>query len=398
MTVWRPADDALLSRLKDERLFDRLWAFESGGAPPLPSRAAALLEASRVARGHGSEDLATLGAALRPRVLRGAPPAFLHHLAVYEERLSEALLADPARWVERRTTALAAWLALVEQGDYLRGIGRAQLPDGGEEVALGVWRRSLSVLAAAAREDARALGLRGRWALRGLAHIGRACEAAGCTATLRGEVEQVAERLRSEAIEEALAVASDAIADATARGVAEQRGPEISAQLAAIWRWSDLDEHAERFAVNAMTPMAWNVYQREPAYDNLRAIVTPLEPLVESMARRLADDPTRVAYAAPVAQMFVFRAEMATHLNIQQTHAERAVAICPSHRNGRLILARCLAHEVRGRLDRGFGVAMDKDELKKKIERARELYPRTKGLDELERRVDALGWWKGWGQ
>ena len=97
-------------------------------------------------------------------------------------------------------------------------------------------------------------------------------------------------------------------------------------------------------------------------------------------------------------RMFVFRAEMATHLNIRTTHAERAVAICPTHRNGRLILARSLAHEVRDRLDRGFGAAMDKDELKKKLERARELHPSTQGLDELESRVDALGWWKGWGQ
>lgn len=400
MTAWRPEDDALVARLNDERLIARLWAVESGGAEPLPPRAAGMLGAlrERAPEAVASGDLAALGAALRPRPLRDAPPAFLHHLAAYEERLAEALRAEPARWVERRTTALAAWLALVDEGDYLARIGRAQVPDGGAEVALGVWRRPLRELAEAARQDARGLGVRGQWAMRGLAHVDQACEAAGCSATLRREVEVVAQRLRTEVVEAALAVVSDAIAEATGRGTAEQRGPELAAELAAIWRWSDLDEHVERFAVDELTPMAWNVYQRETGYDHLRAIVTPLEPLVESLARRVQSDPTRIAYAAPVAQMFVFRAEMATRLDIQTTHAERAVAICPTHRNGRLILARCLAHEVRGRLDHGFGASMDKDELKKKLERARALHPRTKGLDELERRVDELGWWKGWGR
>ena len=397
MTAWRPADDALLARLEDERLLERLWTFESGGAPALPPRASGMLGAFRAWREGVPDDLAALGAALRPRPLRDAPPAFLHHLAVYEERLADALRGDPSRWVDRRTAALAAWLALAQEGDYLRRIGEVQFPEGGEDVARSVWRRPLRVLGEAARRDAPSLGTRGQWAMRGLAHVGQACEAAGCAAGLRAEVEAAAERLRTEAVEAALAPVSDAIADATARGVAEQEGPKIAHELASIWRWTDLDEHVERFAVDELTPMAWNVYQREPGYDNLRAIVTPLEPLVDSLAERLARDPMRIAYAAPVAQIYVFRAEMATLLGAQRSHAERAVAICPTHRNGRLILARTLAYEVRGSLDRGMLATMDKDALKKKIERARELYPRTKGLDELERRVDELGWWKRWG-
>jgi hypothetical protein len=95
--------------------------------------------------------------------------------------------------------------------------------------------------------------------------------------------------------------------------------------------------------------------------------------------------------------MFVFRSEMATVAADQRQHAERAVRLCPTHRNGRLILARTLAREVQAGLDRGFVAALERAELKAKLERARELYPRTKGLDELQARVDKLAWWeRGW--
>ena len=106
--------------------------------------------------------------------------------------------------------------------------------------------------------------MRGQWALRGLAHVSGACEAAGCSTTLRREVEATADRMRTEAVEAALAVVADAIADATGRGVAEQEGPKVAHKLAAIWRWTDLDEHVERFAVDELTP---DGVERLPARD-----------------------------------------------------------------------------------------------------------------------------------
>lgn len=399
-SAWRSEDEALLRRLEDERLVERLWAFESDGAAPLHPRAAGLIEGLRATdagrRAITEVDVGAVARLIRPEPRSRLTPAMLHLLAVYEERLASACEGEPARWIAARNGALAAWLALVEQGEHLRRLGQAQWPQGGAEVALELWRRPLAELGAVARAEARSLGERGKWAMRALSRIAEACRVAGCTVELSRRVQTEADRRRTEAVEAALSVVGDAIADVTARGVAEQQGPKLAERLVAIWNWSDWDEHVERFAIDELTPMAWGVYQREPAYANLRAMIEPLEPLVDNLAQRVARDPTRMAYAAPVAQMFVFRSEMATTADEQREHAERAVRICPTHRNGRLILARRLAREVQASLEQGFVAAFESVELKAKLERARELYPRTKGLDELEERVNELGWWERW--
>src|SRR5688500_18741062 len=41
--VWRAQDDALLARLEDESVLERLWSYAAPGAPPLPGRAAGLV-------------------------------------------------------------------------------------------------------------------------------------------------------------------------------------------------------------------------------------------------------------------------------------------------------------------------------------------------------------------
>jgi hypothetical protein len=202
-----------------------------------------------------------------------------------------------------------------------------------------------------------------------------------------------AERERARAIDEALAPIGVALTEAMALGRAEHMGPELMRRVAAVWHWADCDEHVERYAVEQVTPIAWNLYQEEGGWHQLRQLLAPLEPLVDQLAVRIQRDPSRIAYAAPCAQMFVFRAELAASGEEQRRLAETAVAVCPSHSNGRLVLAGILCHEVRACLDRGFVLAAQRGELRATVERAAELYPASKSVDELRQRIEALQGW-----
>jgi hypothetical protein len=388
--VWCAEDDALLARIQDERLLHELWQVDGRGAEALHPRAAGLISAlSDQAQSRELDQLATIA---HEAPVEGMSPPLLHMLAIYQERVSDAVTRDGPRWIAAVLRSMVAWLALVDEARYLTSLGQAQYPDGGAAVALDVWRRPLNALGAMARGDARSLGERGQWAIRALSRMNEA--ARDRNTVLRQEVEKTAERLRTEAVEEALAVVADAIHEATARGAVERDGPTIAAQLARIWAWSDWDEHVERFCVDELMAIAWNVYQAEQGYAGLRALLRPVEPMIDSLARRLERDNSRIAYAAGVAQMMVFRSEMALSAPTRLSWAEEAVRICPTHRNGRLILARTLAAEVRDRLDTPFATQLDRKHMMRQVERARELYPRTGGLDDLQRRLEELPWWR----
>ncbi|MCA9624074.1 MAG: hypothetical protein KC731_33855, partial [Myxococcales bacterium] len=321
------------------------------------------------------------------------PPATLHALAIYEGRLRVQLVGEQAR--QAAVHGLAAWIALAEEQAYLGAIGAAQLRAEGEDLGIADWgwQDALARLRADAEAGARETTPAAATALAALASVGEACAIAGCGQVRRARVEREAERARAQAIDTALAGVQAALDEAVAQGRARLEGPSLSLRLTNIWRWSGLDEHVERAAVEQITPIAWTIYQEERGHDGLRALLAPLQPLVEHFGERVAGDESLLAYRAAAAQMFVFRSEMAEDLDKQLALAERAVAICPSHRNGRLVLAQALARQVRLSLERGFVAALDHSALAAKLERARELYPRTRGLDELEERVKKLRWW-----
>lgn len=405
--MWRAEDQALLERLEDEEVLDALWRSEAPGAPPLHPRAAGLVQVLR-ARAGGPEAIAAihggdsgpLVAMVRPSTMIGVPGPLLHHIAVYNARLAEAPALSPERIESARLCSLAAWIALAEERTYLERLARAVLGDDGE-VSRAVDSAALApldALGADARAGARELDDQARLALRTLAHVADACRISGCAATVRKRFETRAEQLRARAIEVALAPISEAISDATARGQAEREGADLMDRVAHVWRWSDGDEHVERFAVDVVTPIAWNIYHEPNSDGAMRRLIAPLEPLVDRLAWRIEADGSRIAYAAPCAQMYVFRSEIGATAEARQRWVERGLAICPSHRNGRLILASLIVHEVRDRLDRSvmFMQGSDFHDLETKLARAEELYPRTKGLDDLKARVAearARSWW-----
>jgi hypothetical protein len=405
--MWRPEDQALLERLEDEETIGALWRIDAPGAAPLHPRAAGMVQVVRALDG-GAEAVAALRdgnpqpllAMVRPAAMAGLPAALLHHLAVYNERLAMAPGVEPEAAERARLSSLAAWIALAEERRYLRALANA-LVDDAEEADRALADAAMEPIEEVGREalsGARELSTGAQRALRTLARVSDACRRSGCSATVGRRFERRAERLRARAIEAALAPIQEALSDATARGCAEQEGGALMARVAAVWRWADGDEHVERFAIDAVTPIAWNVYHEDNADAALRRLVGPLDPLVDRLAWRIEADATRIAYAAPCAQMYVFRSEISTSAEDRKRWAERSLELCPTHRNGRLILASLLVHEVRDRLDRSamFMQGSDFAELEAQLARARDLYPRARGLTDLEERVARArekSWW-----
>ena len=394
---------------------EQLWRAEAGmGAATLHPRASGLVRMLRnlpggeaaVARAvdglrAGACDVSPLRALTRPTSLRGLDGKLLHHLAVFHRRVADAIGPRSAEAaVVLLGRSMAAWFALGEEGSYLRQLTRAVLGASAtdeacdsavEEAVLA----PMTELGQRAQRGAPSLSAASLTALRALAQVPQAGRLASCKVATQKRMERYADKQRSQAIERALAPITVAMSEATANSTIERAAPRLMARVAAVWRWADRDEHVERYAVDQVTPVAWNIYAEDTDYHRVRALIEPLSPLVDHLAYRIQDDPSRIAYAAPCAQMFVFRSEAATTTAEQRRLAERAVALCPSHRNGRLILANLLCNEVSDRIDRGLLLPADRKRLLALVDRAETLYPRTRGLDELRVRLESSSWWGG---
>ncbi len=413
--VWRADDEALLGRIEDELLMEQLWRAEAGaGTVALHPRASGLVRMLRTLPGGeaavaaavdglraGACDVSQLRALTRPSSLRGLEGRLLHHLAVFHRRVADAIGPRSAEAaVVLLGRSMAAWFALGAERSYLRRLSRAVLGDSAsddvcESAAEEAVLAPMTELGKRAQQGAPSLSRASLTALRALAQVPQAGRLASCKVATQKRLERYADKQRSLAIERALTPISNAISEATANGSIEQAAPRLMARVAAVWRWADRDEHVERYAVDQVTPVAWNIYADDTDYHRVRALIAPLSPLVDHLAYRIQDDPSRIAYAAPCAQMFVFRSEAATTSAEQRRLAERAVALCPSHRNGRLILATLLCNEVRDRVDRGLLLPVDRKRLLALVDRAEALYPRTSGLDELRVRLESSHWWGG---
>ena len=404
--MWKREDQFLLERLEDEQILEELWRIEARGSAPLHPRAAGLIHELR-ATDEGSDAIARatsgewapLLEAVHPSAMRGRAGTLLHHLAVYNARVADSS-HDATEQERARLCSLAAWIALADEGSYLRKLVSAVLDD--EDVQDAIAQAALvplDELGERATAGARERDEPSRRALSALGHVSDACRMSGCAATVESRFERHAARLRARAIDVALAPIREAVSDATARGQAEREGAALMQRVADVWHWAGGDEHIERFAVDTVTPIAWNVYHEEHSDRALRQLIAPLEPLVDRLGWRIEADGSRIAYAASCAQMFVFRSEVSTSAIVRRRWAERSLQICPSHRNGRLILASLLVHEVRDHLDRSplFLMGAKMTELEAQLSRAEELYPRTRGLDDLKQRLaDAKekSWWR----
>jgi hypothetical protein len=109
---------------------------------------------------------------------------------------------------------------------------------------------------------------------------------------------------------------------------------------------------------------------------------------VDSLARRIRADPSRIAYAGPCAQMFVFRSEVERNADRQWELAERSLEVCPTHRNGRLVVSNLLVDRALHLLEPTHALTRQRCEAAASdIDRAEKLFPASKRLDEAKKKL-----------
>jgi hypothetical protein len=395
LVVWRQEDDALLARLTDEVAFERLVRAQMGPDAPVPWHAAGLCAAiRRTPGGTDAVDMARAGnaaplvALLDPvRHLEGSPE-LLHHLALHHARLAMAM-----RDIDAHVKSLIAWLALAREGRYLRELGEAVVGGGLpksdlEQTVAEAPSWPVEELGDAAKRGARDLTAESKLALVVLRRVPEACRAAGVTPELETRVNRRAQSLIASAIEDAITPVLTVIAEATSKGEpTAQEGATLLRRFVAVWNWSGEDESVEIAMIDEATPLGWS-HCRQSRWGDLGILIDPIWPMVDSLTKRIEADPTKVAYAARCAQMLVFKADtMKTELETTAI-AERALRICPSHRNSRLTLAHSLCEQalrllpgVRAPTHQGVATAEGM------IKRAESLYPSLTRLPEAQKRL-----------
>jgi hypothetical protein len=389
---WRAEDECLLQRLEDETLVEALVSSFAGDVVArLPPRAAGLVAVLRTipagaeaVRAGLAGDSARIADFVRDLPLADCPPVLLHHLALFFGRVA-VLLADknPEAAADAWTRSLDGWLALADERTYLASLAECVLGNAREAAALGLApeRVPLSALAeieSCAIDSAHELGSRGRAAMLALSRVGE---------RLRGP----AMRARNAAIESALAVIVDGLEEASARGDLVQAGRGLLLRALPVWSWTSHDAAVEHFVVDRITPIGWDLY-RARTWGPLRELLEPFRPLFEHLAHRIERGPGEVAYAAGCAQMFVFMSEVARSATDKVEFAERAVAVCPTHRNGRLVLAAALCERAIDDL-RSMMPFVSKtrlDRVEALLVRAESLYPQAGELAEAKRLLDRV--------
>lgn len=407
--MWRSEDEALLGRLEDELVLERLFRHHVGTLAqrvlPHP-RAGGLVAAARVLPGGDVAVRAALGGDVVPLArlleappMRDRPPPLLHHVALYFGKVAstlEGVAPDAAANAWMR--ALAAWLALGEERTYLARLEEAILGAEGtkakerekksaalippERVPLEI----VADLGKRAEGTSRDLAPPGRAALLALAWVGEAGRIAGVGADVTRRAEQAAERGRNAALDAALAVVGEALDEANVRGELSTQGRAILLRSLQVWAWSGQDEAVEHFVVDRLGTVGWELY-RARSWDLLRHTFEPFRPMIEHLARRIEQDPSsNMAFAAPCAQMFVFLTDIEGVFAKKLELAERAVRICPTHRNGRLNLASLLCDQALTSM-RQMVVFARKDDLERidaLLKRAESLYPQSTELPEAK--------------
>ena len=412
--MWRPEDEALLGRLEDELVLERLFRHHVGtlAERTLPhARAAGLIAAVRnVTNGYiavravlEGGDVSKLARLVEAAPMKARPPEMLHHVALYFGRVAsvlEGVAPDAAANAWMR--ALAAWLALGEERAYLARLEEAivgtdaRRRQGLKEKAVLIppERVPLEIVAdlgKRAEATSRDLAPPGRAALLALAWVGEAARIAGASADTTKRAEQAAERNRNAALDAALAVVGEALDEANVRGELTTSGRPILARALQVWAWSGHDEAVEQFVVDRLATVGWELY-RARSWDALRYTFDPFRPMIDHLARRIEQDPTRIAFAAPCAQMFVFLTDIETLLPRKVELAERAVRLCPTHRNGRLNLASLLCEQALASM-RAMVVFARREEIDRVnalLKRAESLYPQSTELPEAKAMLERV--------
>ncbi len=413
--AWRSEDEALLDRLEDETVLERMFAHHAGVVATRPegralaphARASGLVAAARAIPGGEAAvraardgDVVALVRFVETPPLSARPPELLHHLALYHATVARTLEPfAPEAAANAWMRSLAAWIALSEERTYLARLGDAVLgPDAkkdGGAAAIAPERVPLEVIAdlgKRAESTARDLGPSGRAALLALSWIDEASRLAGVSEGAVRRAHAEAERRRNAAVEAALSQVNEAFEDAKARGVLAAEARAILVRALDVWAWSANDEAVEHFCVDRLGTAGWELY-RARRWDALGNLLEPFRAMIDHLAARIERDPTKIAYAAAAAEMYVFLSDVDRTFAKKLDHAERAVRICPTHRNGRLTLATLLCEEAMAVMRGSMAVISRKADVERVtalLERAERLYPQTSELAEARAMLERV--------
>jgi hypothetical protein len=408
--VWRAEDQALLGRLEDELVLSRLFHHHVGtlAARNVPHpRASGLIAAARAlpdgesaVRAALEGDVTKLARLIEAPPMQARPPEMLHHVALYYGRVASVLEgAFPDAAANGWMRSLAAWLALGEERTYLAALEDAILGDARKAkdktgVLIPPERVPLEVVAdlgKRAEQSARDLAPAGRAALLALSWVGEAARIGGVPDAVTRRALAAAERWRNAALDAALAVIAEALDEANVRGELTKNGRALLVRALDVWVWSANDEAVEQFVMDRLATVGWELY-RARSWDALRFTFEPFRPMIEHMARRIEVDPTKIAFAAPCAQMFVFLTDIEQSPVRKHELAERAVRLCPSHRNGRLNLASLLVDQALASMRQMvlFARKEELDRVEALLGRAESLYPQSSELPEAKAMLERV--------
>lgn len=411
---FRPEDQALLERLEDEAVYEQLLASHVGPHVAAPRRAAGLVAELRSLPGGdkafamaNAEDpqkrrLDALGTLMMPVSFAGYPPALLHHLALHFGRVARLLEAtDRVRALYAHETSLAAFFSLAGHERYMHGfvstaLGEKAKPGDVARLAGSLPLEPLLALGERAMAGARSLAPGARAALDALARVPVAAERSGAPPAIVTRVTSKADALRADAVDAALEPVSQALDDATLANELTTRGIAALHGIVPVWEFSGRDEAVERFFVERAEPVCWEI-QRRKEWDRfatlfgtaselpgVRELAAPKATfrLVESLIARVKADRGKVAYAAACAQFLVFYTNVVSTLDRQIAVGERAIDVCPSHRNGRAVLASFLSQKALRVSDGMVPTRASLEEAWTLVERATVLFPSSREVQE----------------
>lgn len=413
----RPEDEALLERLDDEALYERVLRLHGGSGLVPQRRAAGLVHALRALPGAreafamaNAEDpekrrLDAISSLMMPISYVGYPPALLHHLALHFRRVAVLARDKSAQWSTSAAEAsLAAFFALAGHRDYLEGFVARTLGDGAskkdvDRLVAELPEAAVTSLGDEALAGARELDLPARAALEALLRVPSAAARSGAPAPFVEKMKARADRLRATAVDAALEPIAQALDDAAIANELTTRGIEVLFRLVPLWEALGRDEAVERFFVERAEPVCWEI-QRRKEWERFETLFgAPDEVargssaratfrLVESLCARVKADRSKVAYAAACAQFFVFYTNAVPTLDRQIAVAGRAIDVCPSHRNGRAVLASFLCQKAIRLVEGIVPPRSSLDEAWALVTRAEELFPSSREVRETRELVE----------
>lgn len=394
---WRAEDEAFYQRLRDRERTALLVAVLRGGPAESSERAeglTALLREDSIGAEAFTRAAAADTKALRALVFcstyAGKRPGLLHHLALLHGKAAAGQSGEAA--VTHLLHALGAWGALRAEGHYLSRLAKEVAPELSQGARQEAIRTAVLAPLERFREDALSdAAERGPKAHTGLRLHARRGELSALIGSEAQDLEIELRSLGGEITDTAIEPIERALDDA-ATGQMGTLQVDLLAKLASLGAWAGGSREVDhRFLERAM-PIAWTLYKGSDKSLIARFVATTKE-CVDRCATRVLMDPSELAQASRVAQMLVFRAESVRTLSEQVIAIEKALQVCPTHRNGRLVGADIFAFRGLERL-RGKGLlsgSSPADAAYEDAKRARELWPRCKRLTRLTDELARVG-------